>query len=90
MGLEDKRYGEVVSAFLRLACEAATRPSDSEVQRWVVERLGRTRAPVYVFWMGEGRVGNDLPKTGSGKIQKHLVRDMGMKLLRGRVGAARL
>jgi long-chain acyl-CoA synthetase len=32
--------------------------------------------------MGDKEVGHDLPKTGSGKYQKHLIRDIGNAILK--------
>ncbi|KAE9575428.1 putative acyl-CoA synthetase [Colletotrichum fructicola] len=87
VGLDHKKYGEVVACFLKLASDA-TRPSDEEIRTWVTQRLGRHKAPEYIFWLGSPDVGSELPKTGSGKYQKHLVRELGNALVkRSRVQA---
>jgi hypothetical protein len=40
-----------------------------------------------VFWIGDEGVGNEFPKTGSGKIMKHVLMDVGERLVRqGRGG----
>ncbi|KAM0426410.1 hypothetical protein ACHAPT_008457 [Fusarium lateritium] len=87
VGLEDYKYGEVVSCFLKASCHPPQRPSDDHVRSWVREHLGRVKSPEHIFWMGDKEVGSDLPKTGSGKYQKHLIRDIGNAILkRKRVG----
>lgn len=80
VGLPDDRYGEVVSAFLR-PVDYNSRPYDAKIQKWVGDTLGRQKLPVHVFWIGGAGVGNHFPKTGSGKYQKHILRDIGKKLL---------
>ncbi|KAL1966032.1 hypothetical protein VTN77DRAFT_4972 [Rasamsonia byssochlamydoides] len=82
VGLENERYGEVVGAFLRLAGNTTRKLTDDEVRAWVMEVLGRTKAPQYIFWIGDQEVGADLPKTGSGKYKKHLIRGIGNELVR--------
>ncbi|KAJ4223457.1 hypothetical protein NW759_006092 [Fusarium solani] len=82
VGLEDYKYGEVVSCFLKASCHPQKRPSDDHVRAWVREHLGRVKSPEHIFWMGDKEVGHDLPKTGSGKYQKHLIRDIGNAILK--------
>ncbi|KAI9925758.1 hypothetical protein ASPWEDRAFT_158213 [Aspergillus wentii DTO 134E9] len=77
VGLKDERYGEAVGCFLK----AASKLSDKEVQDWVSQTLGRHKAPKHIFWIGDARVGDDFPKTGSGKHQKHVMRAMGDRLI---------
>jgi acyl-CoA synthetase (AMP-forming)/AMP-acid ligase II len=89
VGLRDDRYGEVVSCFLRFS-EHCSRPEDEELRRWVRQALARHKAPKYVFWIGNEGVGNDFPKTGSGKHQKHLLRDIGNALVKEMAPRARL
>jgi mevalonyl-CoA ligase len=81
VGLPDEKYGEIVGCFLRQA-EHAPRPSSSEVSAWVHETLGRHKAPKHVFWIGDRGVGEDFPKTGSGKHQKHILREIGSRLVK--------
>lgn len=80
VGLPNDRYGEVVSAFLR-AADINKKPCDVQIQEWVGDALGRQKIPVHVFWIGEPGVEHDFPKTGSGKHQKHILREIGRKLL---------
>ncbi|KAJ5786992.1 hypothetical protein N7457_001982 [Penicillium paradoxum] len=79
VGIKDERYGEVVGCFLKLS-EQGERPADPEVRQFVSEILGRHKAPQHVFWLGDAGVGDDFPKTGSGKHQKHMLRDIGNRL----------
>lgn len=84
VGVEDEKYGEVVACFLKstTGTGAAEKPSDQEIRAWVMEKLGRIKAPQHIFWLGEAGVGSELPRTGSGKYRKNLVRDVGNALLR--------
>ncbi|KAJ5103934.1 acetyl-CoA synthetase-like protein [Penicillium argentinense] len=79
VGIHDERYGEVVGCFVKAVNEA--RPSDEELRQWVGKLLGSHKAPVYSFWIGDAAVGVDFPKTGSGKHQKHIMRDIGNRLV---------
>ncbi|KAG8165267.1 hypothetical protein KVR01_005542 [Diaporthe batatas] len=88
VGLEDSLYGEVVSCFLGSA--GARRPSDNEIRSWVKAEMDHTKAPSHIFWLGEPDVGEELPKTGSGKYQKHLIQAKGNALLKSRGICAKL
>ncbi|KAL4756760.1 uncharacterized protein BDW70DRAFT_153926 [Aspergillus foveolatus] len=80
VGIKDEKYGEVVGCFLKLT-PGRQRVQDAEIQQWVGGSLGRHKAPQHVFWIGDVAVGDDFPKTGSGKHQKHLLRDIGNRLV---------
>ena len=80
VGLKDSKYGEVVGAFLRLR-SGLVKPKDKEVREWVQQTLGSHKAPVYIFWLGDPGGGNEYPKTGSGKLQKHTLRSLGDQLI---------
>lgn len=80
IGVKDERYGEVVGCFLK-AAEGCTRISNVEVKQWVGEKLGQHKTPHYTFWIGDHNVGSDFPKTGSGKHQKHIMRDLANRLV---------
>ncbi|PYI16095.1 acetyl-CoA synthetase-like protein [Aspergillus violaceofuscus CBS 115571] len=82
VGIKNERYGEVVGAFLK----ARQRISNNELRHWVTQTLGRHKAPQHIFWIGDAAVGADFPKTGSGKHQKHLLRELGNRLVRMREG----
>jgi mevalonyl-CoA ligase len=80
VAIKDARYGEVVGAFLKCA-PGMSRPSSRDIVQWVREVLGSHKSPKYCFWVGDAGVGEDFPKTGSGKYQKHLLRAIGNKLV---------
>jgi acyl-coenzyme A synthetase/AMP-(fatty) acid ligase len=80
VGIKDERYGEVVGCFLKLA-EGCQRPADQKIMQFVSEKLGRHKAPKHIFWLGDVGVGEEFPKTGSGKHQKHIMRDIGNRLV---------
>ncbi|KAL2396638.1 Acyl-CoA ligase sidI [Exophiala dermatitidis] len=73
VGIKHSRYGEVVGAFLQRAQNATGRYahlSDEGVRDWVRMKLGRHKAPAYVFWLGEDGIPATVPLTGSGKVRK--------------------
>lgn len=80
VGIKDARYGEVVGAFVK-STKPSVRLSDPDLRKWVSEKLGRHKSPQHVFWIGDAGVGGDFPKTGSGKHQKHILRDLGKHLV---------
>lgn len=92
VGLPDEKYGEVVACFLRQE-ETYARPDNADISGWVQQTLGRHKAPKHVYWIGDAGVGQDFPKTGSGKHQKHILRDIGTRLLgyaaKGKTGVVR-
>lgn len=68
VGLPDERLGEVVGAFVTLA-DGAVWPGPEELSRWLDgEKLARAKIPTH--WL----VVPELPRTASGKIQKHELR----------------
>jgi long-chain acyl-CoA synthetase len=75
VGLPDRKYGEIVTAFIEPR-HRVERPSLQEVQEFVRKKLARHKAPIHVFWLEPGE---EFPKTGSGKIQKHILRRMGLE-----------
>lgn len=81
IGIPDERYGEVVGAFLTLT-DGHPRPTDDEVRNWTREKLGRHKAPkhVFVFGMDKG-VPEVVPQTGSGKVQKQILRTIAKGLV---------
>jgi mevalonyl-CoA ligase len=81
VGIPDERYGEVVACFLRQNVDKP-RPSSSEVSDWVRATLGRHKVPKYVLWIGDSGIGDDFPKTGSGKHQKHILREIGQRSIK--------
>lgn len=80
VGLKDAKYGEVVAAFLQ--SPGGEKPADDELRQWVTSKLSRHKAPKHIFWLGDRRVGDTYPLTGSGKVKKHLLRDLGDGILK--------
>ncbi|TVY93943.1 putative acyl-CoA synthetase, partial [Lachnellula willkommii] len=78
VGIADTKYGEAVGAFLQHRA-SHERPSHEELARFARETLGWHKAPVHVFWLREDE---DFPKTGSGKIKKHVLKERGTELVR--------
>lgn len=81
VAVKDEHYGEVVGAFLKLRDPSDGRPRLEEIRSFVKEAMGSHKAPQYVWWIGDPGAGDDFPKTGSGKHQKHLLRAISEKLL---------
>lgn len=74
VGLPDKKYGEVVAAFM--VPHKGVELNSHEVRSWVREKLSHHLVPKYVFYV------NDYPSTVSGKIQKFKLREIGVQLLK--------
>ena len=89
VGAPDPKYGEKVVAFVKQA-EGAFRPSDADVAAWVREALARHKSPAHTLWIGDDGMGEDFPKTASGKHQKHILRKIAIAALRPNIGRARL
>jgi long-chain acyl-CoA synthetase len=85
VGIPRQKYGEVVGAFLlppSALLEKIERPTNEALRVWVREVLGRHKAPVHVFWIGDEKVGlHEVPQTGSGKVKKHVLRGVAVKLI---------
>ncbi|GAB1205570.1 hypothetical protein APSETT445_004247 [Aspergillus pseudonomiae] len=79
-GLPDTKYGEVVGCFLKCALDSE-RLSNEEVQGWVRKTLGWHKTPVHIFWIGDPGVADEFPRTGSGKHQKHVMKNIGKRLI---------
>ncbi|GAB1217471.1 hypothetical protein ATERTT37_006710 [Aspergillus terreus] len=86
VGITDERYGEVVGCFLKGNAELP-RPSEADVRSFVEIQLGRHKTPQHIFWLGQPGVGEDFPKTGSGKHQKHVMRETGCRLVKERASS---
>jgi acyl-CoA synthetase (AMP-forming)/AMP-acid ligase II len=80
VGVSHPRYVEVPSAFL-LHEEGTEKPGLEDIKSWVRKVLGRHKAPVHVFWLGED-CNAEVPLTGSGKIKKFVLRDVAEGILK--------
>ncbi|KAF4493289.1 long-chain-fatty-acid- ligase [Fusarium agapanthi] len=74
-----KIHGEIVAAFLQ-ACSTEKKLSDEDVRDWVLQDLSPVKVPALIFWLGHDGVDAELPKTGSGKYQRHIIRDIANRL----------
>lgn len=72
VGIPSRKYGEVVGAFIILN-DGVTMTAE-EVQDYCRGRISRYKIPKHIFFV------NEYPLTGSGKIQKFKLRDLGLQL----------
>ncbi|MDR2953808.1 MAG: AMP-binding protein [Prevotella sp.] len=72
-GIPSKKYGEEVGAFIILHEDAQLLPED--IKEFCRGKIARHKIPKYIFFVQE------FPLTGSGKIQKFKLKDLGQKLL---------
>ncbi|EGO29430.1 hypothetical protein SERLADRAFT_412932 [Serpula lacrymans var. lacrymans S7.9] len=84
VSVPDAKYGEVVGAWI------VTRPDitleKEEVRRFVAERMNPQNAPAWVWFVGVD--GEELPKTASGKVMKHVLREWSRSLANKGIGMA--
>ena len=73
-GIASEKYGEEVGAFIILK-EGVTMDEDTVVE-FCRGKIARHKIPKYIFFI------NEFPMTGSGKIQKFKLREMGLELLK--------
>jgi len=71
VGIESKKYGEEVGAFIILKPDAAVKEED--VRDFCRGQISRFKIPKYVFFV------DSYPMTASGKIQKYSLREAGNK-----------
>ena len=71
-GVPSKKYGEEVGAFIIL--EDGVKMTVEEVRDYCRGKIARYKIPKYVFFVDE------YPLTGSGKIQKFKLKDLGLEL----------
>ncbi|KAL1694039.1 hypothetical protein GGG16DRAFT_122877 [Schizophyllum commune] len=84
IAVPDAKYGEVVGAWI--AREPGTDVSRAEVRRAVADAMNPQNAPAWVWFLGEEGVVDELPKTASGKVQKHVLRSWSKPLVEKKVG----
>ena len=73
-GIPSKKYGEAVGAFIILH-EGVTM-DEMDVREFCMGKISRYKIPKYIFFVKE------FPMTGSGKIQKFKLKDLGLQLCR--------
>ncbi|KAJ6590598.1 hypothetical protein DFH09DRAFT_1026692 [Mycena vulgaris] len=84
VAVPDNKYGEVVGAWIvRKAGSAISREA---VRATVAQSMNPQNAPTWVFFVGEDGSAAELPKTASGKVMKHVLRDWSRDLATRKVG----
>jgi fatty-acyl-CoA synthase len=73
VGLPDAKYGEVVSAWI--VAKPGTTITCDEILEFCREQIAKYKIPKYVFFISE------FPRTVTGKVQKHILRERGIKEL---------
>lgn len=71
-GIPSKRYGEAVGAFIIL--HEGVEMNEFDVREFCDGKIARYKIPKYIFFVKE------FPMTGSGKIQKFKLKDLGLEL----------
>jgi len=87
IAVPDQKYGEVVGAWV--VRQPNVTISREEVHRCVSETMNPQNAPAWVWFVGEDGVPEELPKTASGKVQKHILRKWGRDLVEREIGRAK-
>lgn len=73
VGIPDKKYGEIVGAFVILNKGADL--TEADIRDYAKRKIARYKAPKHVFIVDE------FPLTASGKIQKYRLKELAVELL---------
>ena len=73
VGVPDAHYGEIVVAFIILKEGAAL--TEEQVRDYCSLQMAKFKVPKHVFFVA------DYPKTGSGKVQKYKLREIGKQMV---------
>ncbi|KAF9482709.1 acetyl-CoA synthetase-like protein [Pholiota conissans] len=84
VAVPDDIYGEVVGAWI--VREPHTQITREQVRESVASVMNPQNAPAWVWFVGEEEGLNDLPKTASGKVMKHVLRKWSRELVKAGVG----
>nr|GAT42738.1 predicted protein [Mycena chlorophos] len=91
VSVPDAKYGEVVGAWIvRRTSDAGKKISREEIREAVWKNMNPQNAPTWVFFVGEDTAEMELPKTASGKVQKHILRDWSKEITRNGVGKVKV
>ncbi|KAK7683548.1 hypothetical protein QCA50_013383 [Cerrena zonata] len=85
VAVPDSHYGEVVGAWI--VPEPDSQISRQQVRQTVADSMNPQNAPAWVWFVGEEGVQNELPKTASGKVMKHVLREWSKQLVGKNFGA---
>ncbi|KAF9041277.1 hypothetical protein BJ165DRAFT_1488144 [Panaeolus papilionaceus] len=88
VAVPDKKYGEVVGAWIvRESTTTNCPPISREQLRELVSRnMNPQNAPAWVWFIGEDGNPEELPKTASGKVMKHVLRSWSKDLAEKGIG----
>ncbi|KAI0630805.1 acyl-CoA synthetase [Trametes polyzona] len=86
VAVPDAKYGEVVGVWI--VREPGTTISREEARRVVAEGMNPQNTPAWVWFVGEDGVAQEMPRTASGKVQKHILRAWSKELAEKGVGRA--
>ncbi|KAE9391098.1 acetyl-CoA synthetase-like protein [Gymnopus androsaceus JB14] len=90
VAVPDGEYGEVVGAWIVRSTGAGSgRISRDDVRKMVREKMNPQTAPAWVWFVGEDGTPDELPKTASGKVMKHVLRKWSKELAERGVGKVR-
>ncbi|KIK18800.1 hypothetical protein PISMIDRAFT_175407 [Pisolithus microcarpus 441] len=84
VSVPDAVYGEVVGVWIVL--EPGATMTREEVRKIVSDGMNPQNSPDWVWFIGEPGIAKELPKTGSGKVMKHVLREWSKELARDNVG----
>jgi fatty-acyl-CoA synthase len=73
VGIPDKKYGEIVGAFVIL--EKGVDLTEADIRDYGISKIARYKVPKHIFIVDE------FPLTASGKIQKYRLRELAVELL---------
>lgn len=74
VGIPDKKYGEIVGAFVIL--EKGADLTEDDIRDYAISKIARYKVPKHIFLV------NEFPLTASGKIQKYKLRELAVELLK--------
>ncbi|ETW75925.1 hypothetical protein HETIRDRAFT_436850 [Heterobasidion irregulare TC 32-1] len=84
VAVPDVKYGEVVGAWI--VSKPDGNLSREAVRKIVGEKINPQNAPAWVWFIGESGTPDELPKTASGKVQKHILRSWSRDLAEKGIG----
>lgn len=74
VGIPDEKYGEIVGAFVIL--DDNVEMEEEDIRDYALQKIARYKVPKHVFFIKE------FPLTASGKIQKFILREQAVELLK--------
>ncbi|KAL6306088.1 acyl-CoA synthetase [Sparassis latifolia] len=84
IAVPDARFGEVVGTWI--VREPRSTMSKEEVRKVVSAGMNPQNAPAWVWFLGEEGAPGEIPKTASGKVMKHVLREWSRDLSKKGVG----